>query len=264
MTPSLRQLTLRVLRRIVNGFAIDYCKVSQWPQSLPDSWTGRAATARLRARDRYSLEGLQPGAEGNLPLRARGELPALARIALVRADLLDFGCGDASYRDLAVCFPATSGWTYTGADVNRSIIDSCRKRMRENRFEVVPQDGTLPFANGSFDVIFASGVFHCVKQPEKLLAEFHRVTRGWVLLSRVPVRKHAGCGIYLQRVWHRWGREVHAIHVFNKEDLDRMCASGGFDVVWRDHLFDRFQLSGEEEPALDQMLLLRKREAAHD
>jgi putative methyltransferase (TIGR04325 family) len=264
MTPALRQLALRILRRFGNGFAIDYCKVNEWPEFLPDSWTGRAATARLNADVRMSLEGLHPGSEGNLPLRAREEFPALERSGLSRADLLDFGCGAGGYRDLLVEFPGTSAWKYSGVDVNRGLIESCRKKFPDSRFEVIAQDGMLPFVNDSFDVIFASGVFQYMKRPDKLLEEFHRVTRGWVLLSRVPVRKHARSGMYLQHVWHRRGREAHAIHIFNREDLDRMSASSGFNIVWRDHMFDTLRLPGEEEPALDQILLLRKREAAHD
>ena len=261
MIRRIRHAVLFALRRAFNGVAIDYRRASEWPQSLPSSWTGSAATVRFQAGPRGNqLEGLVAESRDELPLQVKENLEALSRTALRRADVLDYGCGNGAYRAFIAGYSATAEWAYVGADVNAGLIAFCRRQMPEARFEVAPRFESLPFEEKSFDVVFASGVFQCVEQPPDLLAEFHRVTRAWVLLSRIPVRKHAASGIYLQRVWHRWGREAHAIHVFNREALETMCSAAGFDIDWRDYGLAWFQVPGEDEPVADMQLLLRKRE----
>ena len=99
---------------------------------------------------------------------------------------------------------------------------------------------------------------------EALLAEFRRVTRGWVLLSRLPARKFSASGIYLQTVWHRWGREEHPIHVFRRDELEAMIVRLGFAIESRDPGVECFMLPGELEPVPHVVYLLRKRKGLGD
>jgi hypothetical protein len=79
-----------------------------------------------------------------------------------------------------------------------------------------------------------------------------------VLLSRLPARKFSAAGIYLQTVWHRWGREEHPIHVFRRDELEAMIVRLRFEIEWRDHSVERFMLPGELEPVPHVVYLLRK------
>jgi len=256
--PTLARWARRTYQRSRCGFSVEYSRLAAWRPPLQDGWQGPGAARRFQAglEGAYYLEGVNL-ASFDHSLIARDQLEILARVGMHEAALLDLGCGNGVYRNILAAYPATSHWSYAGADVNEALVAACRRWHSGVRFETVTDGGRLPFLDGEFDVILASGVLQYAEDPSATMAELHRVTHGWVLVSRVPVRKHADSGIYLQRVWHRWGREEHPTHVFNRGKLEAMFTGAGFEIAWRDHGVECFPLPGEEEPAIHVLYLLR-------
>lgn len=84
--------------------------------------------------------------------------------------VLDYGCGDRHYRKLL-----PGGVTYVGADLPGN--DGAEATIRP--------DGTVPFADGTFDAVLSTQVLEHVADPRVYLAECRRVLKpgGRLLLS---------------------------------------------------------------------------------
>jgi SAM-dependent methyltransferase len=90
--------------------------------------------------------------------------------------VLEVGCGAAV--DLARF--ARGGAEVTGVDVAPSAVELARTNFSQQhltgRFEVA--DGErLPFADASFDLVYAHGVVQYTANPRRLVAECHRVLK---------------------------------------------------------------------------------------
>lgn len=91
--------------------------------------------------------------------------------------ILDFGCGDGnSVKYMRTYFPSAELF---GTDVSElSISEAEAKGITNTLFE--PYDGdSLPFDDGSFDVVFTSMVFHHIEfsRHEQILKDIQRVLR---------------------------------------------------------------------------------------
>lgn len=214
----------------------EYKRLERWMRSASNGWTSPDVAARFEAgtRGEHYLEYLPFGPEITERPAARELLEMLSHTGLERAVLLDFGCGNGVFRELLGAAERTRPWTYIGADVNQMNIASCRRRFPDSRFEVVMEDGPLPFADDSVDIVVASGVLELAERPADLLAEFGRITRAWVGLCRIGVRPQAPPAIYWQTVRHSWGSEEHCFHVFNRADLERMITRAGLEIAWEE------------------------------
>ncbi|HET9102338.1 MAG TPA: methyltransferase domain-containing protein [Solirubrobacteraceae bacterium] len=95
--------------------------------------------------------------------------------------VLDLGCGDGHFIG-----PLTeAGATVTGADVAETALERARGRHPGAELVRVPFDGELPFADGSFAVVWASEVIEHVADTARWLSEARRVLvpRGRLLLT---------------------------------------------------------------------------------
>jgi len=94
-------------------------------------------------------------------------------------DVLDAGCGPGTITAgiAEAVFPAR----VTALDISPTQLEMGR-RLAEGR-EIVNMDfvaasaGRLPFADHSFDVVFAHALLEHLRDPAQAFAEFHRVTR---------------------------------------------------------------------------------------
>ena len=77
-------------------------------------------------------------------------------------------------------------------DASPEMIAEAKRDNRSAKLYFSVQDMfCLPYANQSFDVVIVSNALHIVPQPEKALAEIHRVLKdGGVLIA--PTFTHAG------------------------------------------------------------------------
>jgi SAM-dependent methyltransferase len=106
------------------------------------------------------------------------ELRRLMRFFPATGRVLDFGAG-AGYQALRL---AQLGYQVDAVDLAASQYTSARV------FPVVGYDGqVLPFATGSFDVVFSSNVLEHVSNLERTLAEMQRVLkRNGVMIHVLP------------------------------------------------------------------------------
>jgi len=94
-------------------------------------------------------------------------------------DVLDAGCGPGTITTgiAEAVFPAR----VTAVDISRAQLETVR-RLAQGR-EIVNMDFVaasairLPFADHSFDVVFAHALLEHLREPEQAVREFHRVTR---------------------------------------------------------------------------------------
>ena len=87
--------------------------------------------------------------------------------------VIDLGCGDGRSFDLFRRLLPTARWT--GVDIESSPEVSLRTRTDA---EFCTYDGlSLPFPDGSVDLVFSCQVLEHVRHPEKVLAEVTRVLR---------------------------------------------------------------------------------------
>jgi 2-polyprenyl-3-methyl-5-hydroxy-6-metoxy-1,4-benzoquinol methylase len=114
------------------------------------------------------------GYEHHREKKLRTATVRLNRIApLVRAEaprLLDVGSSVGCVIEAAI----NRGWSAVGIDVSASAVDFCRKRNLPCR---LVDGNTLPFPDGSFDVLTAWHVIEHVADVEKTLADWFRVLR---------------------------------------------------------------------------------------
>lgn len=214
--------------------SFEYRRLEHWARRASNGWDSAAVAARFEAgtRGEHYLEYLSFGPAITEQPAAQELLTLLSRTSRPRGVVLDYGCGNGVLRELLGAAGWLPRWSYWGADINKASIESCRRRYPESRFEVVTEDGRLPFADECVDVVVASGVLESSEHPGALLAEFRRVTRGWVALCRIGVRPGGAPAIYGQTVRHAWGLEQHCFHVFIRRDLEEKVAAAGLEIVW--------------------------------
>lgn len=99
---------------------------------------------------------------------------------------LDFGCGCG--RTLAWLREAAPGAEFDGVDVDAEAIAWCRANLPWARFEATTSNPPLPFADATFDLVYAISVFTHLDAPAQAawLRELGRVLKpGGVLLFTV-------------------------------------------------------------------------------
>ncbi len=86
--------------------------------------------------------------------------------------LLDYGCGAAEHRN----FIEGIGYSWTGADVVDTVSPLVRDDVVALAGEIALYDGrTLPFPDGSFDVVYSMLVFHHLHDINRSFSEIARV-----------------------------------------------------------------------------------------
>ncbi|GLH76762.1 hypothetical protein SSBR45G_16700 [Bradyrhizobium sp. SSBR45G] len=111
--------------------------------------------------------------------------PAASAVATV----LEVGCGTGAV--LARLSALGIGREFTGIDVIDPRVHLETEGAGAAAFAWGIYDGvTLPFADGSFDLVYASHVLEHVPEPRRLLRELARVARSFVVVE-VPCELHA-------------------------------------------------------------------------
>jgi SAM-dependent methyltransferase len=106
--------------------------------------------------------------------------------------VLDLGCGDGRITALL----AREGAEVTGVDPSEVALERARAANPGLDFRAPAPDGSLPFADGSFDVVVCVNVLEHVADTQRLMSEARRVLRpGGRLAIAVPDNGR------LQRAW---------------------------------------------------------------
>jgi len=124
----------------------------------------------------------------------REVLPRLPR----RATLLDVGTGlaDIPLRARRDADRANVALTPIGLDISESLLRSARHRLAG---AVVGDALRIPLADASVDVVTCSQVLHHFAEDDarRVIAELHRVSRGWVVISDLRRSWLAAGGFWL-------------------------------------------------------------------
>ena len=84
---------------------------------------------------------------------------------------LDLGCGEGVFTAVL----ARAGADVVGADVAEAALARARRAHPQLRFMLVPVEGPLPFADGAFELVWASEVIEHVADTARWLSEVRRV-----------------------------------------------------------------------------------------
>lgn len=87
--------------------------------------------------------------------------------------VLDAGCGDGRFAAALV----EAGAEVVGADVSEEALHRAAERAPGTELVRVEEGGPLPFADASFDVVWASEVLGHVADADAFLSELRRVLR---------------------------------------------------------------------------------------
>jgi SAM-dependent methyltransferase len=106
------------------------------------------------------------------------EIQALARSGRLSGTVLDSGCGTGEHALAA----AAAGARAVGTDLSATAIRSARRKAGERALGAAVMGGDMlaaPFADGAFDTVIDSGVFHVFddEQRGRYVAELVRVLR---------------------------------------------------------------------------------------
>jgi SAM-dependent methyltransferase len=97
--------------------------------------------------------------------------------------VLDLGCGDGRF----TAEIASAGATVTGAEIAEAAVERARGNHPGLDVRLVPLDGALPFADGSFELVWSSEVIEHVADTARWLSEIRRVlVPGGVLALTTP------------------------------------------------------------------------------
>lgn len=244
----------------------EFERIAQWRTSEKSGWSSAPVTGRMEAAARGETDAevftFGPGLI-TYPA-ARELLAALSHVDKGDAVFLDFGCANGVVAAILAATESTRGWGYIGVDVNGALIEACRRRFPQHAFHQVKEGHSLPLRDASVDVVLASGVIETIADTQTILRELARVTRSWLLLYRVPCRDEQTEALYWQKVYHSWGVEEHAFHVFNEGHLAEMIHAAGLRIVSR----EVSPASGEWLPPDDStpvkhFLYVLRKEATH-
>ena len=147
-----------------------------------------AAAVREHMNEHFKVDAHHPGDEYT-PLAFRHYIRRIAVLeALSEARFqtaLDVGCAEGFFMNAIRSRFGAEVW---GLDISTAAVEMLHSRLG---CPAAAADATrLPFADGSFDLVYSTEVIEHVLDPELMLAEMRRVSRGLVLLT-TPVSRTA-------------------------------------------------------------------------
>lgn len=130
--------------------------------------------------------------------------------------VLDFGCGSG----YGAALIAESAASVVGVDVEEEAVAYARSHFSRDKlsYHRVSPDGSLPFADGSFDTVLSFQVLEHIPEPTAYLASIRRVlTPNGILVLATPDRSTRL--LPLQRPWNRWH-----VHEYGAAELKRLLS----------------------------------------
>ena len=94
---------------------------------------------------------------------------------------LDLGCGRGSFTE----FLGSLGFDAYGVDISETAVRKAQDQFTQRQFSPLGPDGTIPFEDSRFDVVWSSEVIEHIFDVPAHLAEIHRVLRpgGFYILT---------------------------------------------------------------------------------
>jgi ubiquinone/menaquinone biosynthesis C-methylase UbiE len=142
--------------------------------------------------------------------------------------VLDLGCGAGVFTGLIA--GVVGAENVIGADVARAALQRARNHEPQLRFEQVPFDGPLPFADNSFELVWASEVIEHVADTARWLSELRRTLKpGGKVLITTPAHGRlrlllGGIGRYSEPLGDH-------LHLYDRQTLRQLLEEFGFSEV---------------------------------
>jgi SAM-dependent methyltransferase len=173
-----------------------------------------------------------PASDPTTPERKRLLLDVLARSVRPGGSVLDLGCGCGIF----TAWLKEAGYDAVGADVSEKALSSARRKHEGIRFLRLNDDGALPFADSSFDAVWASEVLEHVLDVGAFLSEVRRVLKpGGLLILTTPyhgILKNVLVAVL--KFDRHFDPEGPHIRFFDRKGLTRCLDRAGFaPLSWR-------------------------------
>lgn len=139
---------------------------------------------------------------------------------------LDLGCGDGTLTGEL----ARTASQVIGAEVAQAAISRAAQRHPDLRFELIPIDGPLPFADNEFDLVWSSEVIEHVADTARWLSEARRVLApGGRLVLTTP--SHGRLRLVLGGI-ERYSEPLgDHLHLYTRRSLTEVLGEFGFNPV---------------------------------
>lgn len=158
----------------------------------------------------------------------RLDLPAEGRV-------LDVGCGTGAL--LAELMHKAPALRYAGVDLSAEMLEVAQRKLGQGvTLKQAPAE-ELPYADGEFDVVVSTSVFHFIHRPLQALREMRRVLAP---AGRVVITDW--CDDYLScRVCDRFLRMFNRAHgkIYNTAEFRRLLTEAGFQDIF----IDRYKIN---------------------
>lgn len=138
-------------------------------------------------------------------------------------DVLDIGCG-VGYGSSYLLRKGAK--TVTGVEISSEAVELAKAHYERAGLEFLNLDATsLPFVDNSFDVVTSIGMIDHVDDPDRVLAELHRVLRhGGHFLCSIVNKEFINVPLFEKRL-----DPFHKIE-FNPAELSHLCSKYFSDV----------------------------------
>lgn len=138
--------------------------------------------------------------------------------------VLEVGCSSGYYSEVFKI--AGLSIKYTGCDYSNSFIEMAKEKYPSTKF-IVSDATKLSFESRSFDIVLLGGVLVHIKDWEKAIKEATRVSKGTIILHRMPIINIASTHFYRKK---GYGIDVMEI-AFNEEELFNVLRNMGLGVI---------------------------------
>lgn len=217
----------------------------------PASGWGRSLTAYRQDRAYSALLRQMMAGSPRVDLRAAVE--AVRATGIARPSILEVGCGGGYYRQVFAHMLDTE-FDYVGVDYSAAMVEAARRRCPTTRFEVADAC-KLPFADGSFDIVFNGVCLMHILDFEQAIREGRRVAKSFCIYHSVPTLMERGT-TYLSK--YAYGSPVVEV-IFNRAELFSLFDAHGLESVmsWPSIEYNLHSVIGERTTC--ETFLLRVR-----
>ncbi len=178
--------------------------------------------------------------------------PAAVRAIVAGLDLadkrvLDVGCG---LGGLDQVLATEFGASVVGVDVGHLIVKLGRDRIAKaglaDRIDIrLVQPGPLPFADGTFDVVFGKDAWLHIPDKTAFFAEVHRVLKPGGIVTCGDWMKSPGP--YSEDMLYFFKMEGLTYNLVTLADYGRFVHAAGFDELVLEDITAQYQVGAKEE-----------------
>lgn len=138
---------------------------------------------------------------------------AVGQTGLANPSILEVGCGSGYYSEI-LSHILKRPLRYTGLDYSPTMIQLACEHYPGQPF-LVGDATTLPFADGTFDIVMNGVSLMHILNYESAIAESRRVAKGWCVFHTVPVLQNQNTKILRKKAYGQPTIEI----IFNEKKL---------------------------------------------